>query len=81
MSLWTKQLFFSNYKLRMIKYNLDDEDIQKMVDELQEVLYTKYKKEIEDIDEHFVHTLTQNFVIGCKNENMDFEKMMEDLKI
>ena len=81
MSLWTKQLFFSNYKLRMIKYNLDDEDIQKMVDELQEVLYTKYKKEIEDIDEHFVHTLTQNFVIGCKNEDMDFEKMMEELKI
>jgi len=65
----------------MIKYNLDDEDIQKMVDELQEVLYTKYKKEIEDIDEHFVHTLTQNFVIGCKKEDMDFEKMMEDLKI
>ena len=73
--------FFSNYKLRMIKYNLDDEDIQKMVDELQEVLNTKYKKEIEGIDEHFVHTLTQNFVIGCKKEDMDFEKMMEDLKI
>ena len=65
----------------MIKYNLDDEDIQKMVDELQQVLYTKYKKEIEDIDEHFVTTLTQNFVIGCKNENMDFDKMMQDLKI
>lgn len=52
-----------------------------MADELQKVLYTKYKKEIEDIDEHFVNTLTQNFVISCKNEDMDFEKMMEELKI
>ena len=65
----------------MIKYNLDDEDIQKMADELKEVLQTKYKKEIENIDDHFINTLTQNFVIGCKNENMDFDKMMEDLKI
>ena len=65
----------------MIKYNLDDEDIQKMADELQQVLYTKYKKEMEGIDEHFVNTLTQNFVISCKNEDMDFEKMMEELKI
>lgn len=65
----------------MIKYNLDDEDINEMCDKLKDVLNFKYKDELQGVDEFFVTTLIQNYVLQLKNNDPDFERTLENLTI
>lgn len=65
----------------MIKYNLDDEDINEMCAKLKDVLNFKYKDELQGVDEFFVTTLIQNYVLQLKNNDPDFERTLENLTI
>ena len=64
-----------------MKYNLDDTDLQTISDKLRNILEVKYKDELGGIPEHIVTTLCQNYVIQCKDNNMDLEKLLNDNNI
>lgn len=64
-----------------MKYNLTDEDLQEMADKMANTLKTKYKDEVNGIPDHFINTVTQNYVLNCKNGVCDMEKMMDELGI
>lgn len=65
----------------MIKYDLDDDDINDMCNRLKDVMKVKYKDELEGVDDFFVTTLTQNYVLQLKKNDPDFEKTLQDLTI
>jgi hypothetical protein len=64
-----------------MKYNLDDTDLQNISDKLRNILEVKYKDELGGIPDHIVTTLCQNYVIQCKDNKMDIEKLLNDHNI
>lgn len=64
-----------------MKYNLNDEDLQIISDKIRHLMEVKYKDEIVGIEPHLVDALCQNYVIQCKNNNTDFEKLLEEENI
>lgn len=64
-----------------MKYNLDDTDLQDISDKLRIILEEKYKDELGGIPDHIVNTLCQNYVIQCKDNHMDLEKLLIDNNI
>ena len=64
-----------------MKYDLNDSELQIMVDNIKKRLIETYKDEIEGIDEHFINTLTQNFILQLDQENIDLDKLMDQHNI
>jgi len=64
-----------------MKYDLNDSELQIMVDNIKKRLIETYKDEIEGIDEHFINTLTQNFILQLEEENIDLDKLMDQHNI
>ena len=64
-----------------MRYNLNDSELQNMVDNIKKRLIETYKDEIDGIDEHFINTLTQNFILQLDQENIDLDKLMDQHNI
>ena len=60
-----------------MRYDLNDSELQNMVDNIKKRLIETYKDEIDGIDEHFINTLTQNFILQLDQENIDLDKLMD----
>ena len=69
---------FSYNKMR---YDINDSELQNMVDNIKKRLIETYKDEIEGIDDHFINTLTQNFILQLDQENIDLDKLMDQHNI
>jgi len=67
---YVKNKIFSYNKMR---YDLNDSELQNMM--------ISYKDEIDGIDEHFINTLTQNFILQLDQENIDLDKLMDQHNI
>ena len=64
-----------------MRYDLNDSELQNMVDNIKKRLIKTYKDEIDGIDEHFINTLTQNFILQLDQENIDLDKLMDQHNI
>jgi len=64
-----------------MRYDLNDSELQNMVDNIKKRLIETYKDEIDGIDEHFINTLTQNFILQLDQENIDLDKLMDQHNI
>lgn len=64
-----------------MKYNLTDDEIQDLADKFRELIEVKYKDEIGDVPEHIKNSLCQSYVIQCKNNNVDIDKLLDDVGI
>jgi regulator of replication initiation timing len=64
-----------------MRYDINDLELQNMVDNIKKRLIENYKDEIEGIDDHFINTLTQNFILQLENENIDLDKLMDQHNI
>ena len=64
-----------------MRYDLNDSELQNMVDNIKKRLIETYKDEIDGIDEHFINTLTQNFILQLDQENIDLNKLMDQHNI
>ena len=60
-----------------MRYDLNDSELQNMVDNIKKRLIETYKDEIDGIDDHFINTLTQNFILQLDQENIDLNKLMD----
>ena len=60
-----------------MKYDINDSELQNMVNNIKKRLIETYKDEIDGIDEHFINTLTQNFILQLDQENIDLDKLMD----
>jgi len=60
-----------------MKYDFKDTELQRMSDNIKKRLIETYKDEIEGIDEHFLNTLTQNFILQLEEKNLDLDKLMD----
>jgi hypothetical protein len=64
-----------------IKFDLSDEESQMFADKLQYLIEVKYKDEIGDVPSHIKRTLCQNYALQCKKNNVDIDKLMDELDI
>jgi len=64
-----------------MKYDINDSELQNMVNNIKKRLIETYKDEIDGIDEHFINTLTQNFILQLDQENIDLDKLMDQHNI
>ena len=64
-----------------LKYDLNDEDIEKLSEKIKYIMNEKYKEELSTIPDHIKNTLCQNFVIQCKNNNTDIDSLLEEAGI
>ena len=64
-----------------LKYDLNDEDIEKLSEKIKYIMNEKYKEELSTIPDHIKNTLCQNFVIQCKNNNTDIDTLLEQAGI
>jgi len=64
-----------------MRYDLNDSELQNMVDNIKKRLIETYKDEIDGIDDHFINTLTQNFILQLDQENIDLDKLMDQHNI
>ena len=64
-----------------LKYDLNDEDIEKLSEKIKYIMNEKYKEELSTVPEHIKNTLCQNFVIQCKNNNTDIDTLLEQAGI
>ena len=65
----------------MIKYNLDDADIEEMSVKIKNLMEVQYKDELTHIPEHIKTTLCQNFAIQCKNNETNIDQLFEEAGI
>ena len=65
----------------MIKYNLDDADIEQMSVKIKNLMEVQYKDELSNIPEHIKTTLCQNFAIQCKNNKTNIDQLLEEAGI
>ena len=70
-----------NISYNKMRYDLNDSELQNMVDNIKKRLIETYKDEIDGIDEHFINTLTQNFILQLDQENIDLDKLMDQHNI
>jgi len=64
-----------------MRYDINDLELQNMVNNIKKRLIETYKDEIDGIDEHFINTLTQNFIVQLDQENIDLDKLMDQHNI
>ena len=64
-----------------LKYDLNDEDIEKLSEKIKYIMNEKYKEELSTVPDHIKNTLCQNFVIQCKNNNTDIDTLLEQAGI
>ena len=64
-----------------MRYDINDLELSKMVNNIRKRLIETYKDEIDGIDEHFINTLTQNFILQLDQENIDLDKLMDQHNI
>ena len=64
-----------------MRYDLNDSEVQNMVDNIKKRLIETYKDELDGIDDHFINTLTQNFILQLDQENIDLDKLMDQHNI
>lgn len=64
-----------------IKYNMNDEDIQRMVDSFIDILKTKHTEESEQIPEHILKVLAEKYAWQIKNRQIDTDKLLDEYNI
>ena len=64
-----------------LKYDLNDEDIEKLSEKIKYIMNEKYKEELSTVPDHIKNTLCQNFVIQCKNNNTNIDSLLEEAGI
>jgi len=64
-----------------LKYDLNDEDLEKLAKKIEYVMNVKYKDELSTVPDHIKHTLCQNYVIQCKNQKMDIDTLLNEAGI
>lgn len=68
-----------------LKYNLDNTELQEIADKLQNLMKTKYKDELEDVPDHIIETLSQNWVVkmqeNSSNKMEELEKLLAENNI
>ena len=64
-----------------LKYNLDNSELQEIADKLQTLMKTKYKDELVDVPDHIIETLSQNWIIKCKENGSNKMEELEKLLI
>jgi hypothetical protein len=64
-----------------MKYVLEEHQLQEISDKLRHLLEVKYKDEIGDIPEHVKNTICQNYILQCKNNKIDLDKILDENKI
>tara|TARA_R110002050_G_scaffold91411_5_gene191896 strand:+ start:139 stop:351 length:213 start_codon:yes stop_codon:yes gene_type:complete len=64
-----------------MKYVLEEHELQEISDKLRHLLEVKYKDEIGDIPEHVKNTICQNYILQCKNNKIDLDKILDENKI
>ena len=64
-----------------LKYNLDSYELQEIADKLQTLMKTKYKDELQDVPDHIIETLSQNWIIKCKENGSNKMEELEKLLI
>jgi len=64
-----------------MRYDINDLELSKMVNNIRKRLIETYKDEIDGIDEHFINDLTQNFILQLDQENIDLDKLMDQHNI
>lgn len=64
-----------------MKAILNDEELQKLSDDMREFLSNKYKDEIDDIPDSVLDVLCQNYIINCKNGNINVDELFENYNI
>ena len=64
-----------------MRYEINDLELQNMVNNIKKRLIETYKDEIDGIDDHFINTLTQNFILQLDQENIDLDKLMDQHNI
>jgi len=70
-----------NISYNKMRYDLNDSEVQNMVDNIKKRLIETYKDELDGIDDHFINTLTQNFILQLDQENIDLDKLMDQHNI
>ena len=70
------------YNNNKMKYFLNDQDLQTMSENLRKTLKEYYKEEVDQVDDHIIDTLCQNYVLDLKSKNHpDFEKLLNDANL
>ena len=64
-----------------IKYDLNNEDLEKLAKKIEYVMNVKYKDELSTVPDHIKHTSCQNYVIQCKNQKMDIDTLLNEAGI
>jgi len=64
-------------KMTTLKYNLDSYELQEIADKLQTLMKTKYRDELQNVPDHIIETLSQNWVIKMQENG---SKKMEELE-
>lgn len=64
-----------------MKYVLEDTELQDISDKIRNLLDNKYKEEIGEIPEHIKNSICQNYVLQCKNNQVDLDKLLDENNI
>ena len=56
------------YNNNKMKYFLNDQDLQTMSENLRKTLKEYYKDEVDQVDDHIIDTLCQNYVLDLKSK-------------
>ena len=62
-------------------YELTDEKLQELSCKMKYYIKEKYKDEIGNVPDHIVDVLCQNYIIDCKNGNVDIDKLFDKYNI
>tara|TARA_B110000046_G_scaffold153709_1_gene163355 strand:+ start:385 stop:588 length:204 start_codon:yes stop_codon:yes gene_type:complete len=62
-------------------YELKDEKLQELSCKMKYYIKEKYKDEIGNVPEHIVDVLCQNYIIDCKNGDVDIDKLFDKYNI
>ncbi len=64
-----------------MKYVLEDYELQELSDKLMHLLEVTYKDEIGDIPEHVKNSICQNYILQCKNNQINLDKLLDEHNI
>ena len=67
--------------METLKYDLNEEDLEKLAKKIEYVMNIKYKEELSTVPDHIKHTFCQNYVIQCKNKKMDIDTLLNEAGI
>lgn len=64
-----------------MKTILNDTELQQLSDNMKTYITEKYKDEIQDVPDHVVQVLCQNYIINLKNNDIDIDKLFDKYNI